>query len=77
MPSNDIDGRRIVCITEEEALCVFRRLATASLLDGTEQELFRKIVRDLKIKGTEYRGHQYDAMDSEGLSGGKDLHLGT
>lgn len=67
MPNRDIDGSVMICMSEEEALCVFRRLATASLLDGTEQGLFRKIVRDLKIEGNEYRGHRYDVIDSETL----------
>lgn len=71
MASHDIDGSVIVILTEKEARCVFRRLATASLLDGTEQGLFRKIVRDLKIEGNEYRGHRRDVMDNEGLTGGE------
>jgi len=77
MPSTDIDGSVIVCITEEEALCVFRHLHAATSLNIIEQGLYRKIVRDLKIESNEYRGHRYGVLDSEGLSGGKDSHLGT
>jgi len=74
MASTNIDGSVIVILSEEEARCVFRHLSAMSRLNNVELGLYRKIVRDLKIKGTEYRGHMYDAMDSEGLSGGKDLH---
>ncbi len=72
MASKDFDGSIIVMLSEEEARQVFQRLSTASLLNNVEQGLFRKIARDLEIEGTEYREHMWDAMDSEGLSGGKD-----
>ncbi len=72
MASTDFDGSVITILTEEEARQVFQRLSTASLLNSVEQRLFRKIAHSLKIEGVEYRGHMYDEMDSEGLSGGKD-----
>ncbi len=72
MPSTDIDGSVIVILSEEEARQVFRRLSTASLLNDVEQGLYLRIARDLKIDDPEYRGHRYDVLDSEGLSGGKD-----
>ena len=75
MASTDFNSSTIVILTEEEARQVFLRLSTASLLNNVEQGLFRKIARDLKIEGTEYRGHMYDAMDSKGLSGGKSIFL--
>ena len=49
MPSTDIDGNVIVILSKEEAKRVYRRLETAVRLDEIEQDLLRKIERDLKL----------------------------
>lgn len=77
MASTDIDGSTIVILTENEALQVYSRLIAMEQLTDVEQGLIHKIKCSLKIKKNEYRGHQYEALDSEGLSGGTSLYEST
>jgi len=49
MPSTDIDGSVIVILTEDEAHRVYEYLSDQSSFDLLEQNLARKIGRDLKL----------------------------
>lgn len=49
MPSTDIDGSVIVMLTEDEAHRVYEYLSDQSSFDSLEQNLVKKIERDLKL----------------------------
>ena len=49
MPSTDIDGSPIVILSEDEAHRVYEYLDDQSSLDLLEQNLMKKIERDLKL----------------------------
>ena len=49
MPSTDIDGSVIVILTEDEAHRVYEYLSDQLSFDSLEQNLAKKIGRDLKL----------------------------
>lgn len=49
MPSTDFDGSVIVILTEDEAHRVYEYLSDQSSFDSLEQNLAKKIKRDLKL----------------------------
>jgi len=54
MPSQDIDGSRIVILSEAEARRVYEYLDGPCPRDALEQQLADKISRDLNLPPLEY-----------------------